>query len=50
MMMLHKKKKKNYSLFDSYYLIALENTTVKLLEKIVTEHIIYIAKKHDLLI
>jgi len=48
-MILHKKKK-NYLLFDNYCLIVLENTIVKLLKKIVTEHITHIAKKHDLLI
>jgi len=49
-MMLHKKKKKNYSLFDNYCLIMLKNIIVKLLKKIVTEHITHTAEKHNLLI
>jgi len=49
-MILHKKKKKNYLLSDNYYLITLKNTIVKLLKKIVTEHITNTTKKHDLLI
>jgi len=48
--MLHKKKKKNYSLSDSYCLIALKNTIVKLFKKIVTEHITCTAEKYNLLI
>jgi len=48
--MLHKEKKKNYLHFNSYYLIALKNTIVKLLKKIVTKHITYTAEKHNLLI
>jgi len=49
-MMLCKKRKKNYFLSDSYCLIVLKNTIVKLLEKIVTEHITNTAEKHDLFI
>jgi len=48
--MLQKKRKKNYLLSDNYYLIALKNTIVKLLKKIVTKHITHIVEKHDLLI
>jgi len=47
---LHKKKKKNYSLSENYHLIALKNTIVKLLKKIITKHITHTAKEHDLLI
>jgi len=47
---LHKKKKKNYSLSDNYHLITLENTIVKLLKKIVTEHITCTEEKYSLLI
>jgi len=47
---LHKKRKKNYSLLNNYFLIVLENTIVKLIEKIMTEYITHTEEKHDLLI
>jgi len=48
--MLHKKKKKNYSLSDNYCLIVLKNIIVKLFKKIMTEYITHTAEKYDLLI
>ena len=46
---LRKKDKKNYIISDSYRLITLKNTLIKLLEKVLIIQIMKIAEEHNLL-
>ena len=46
---LRKNQKRNYSILSSYRPIALENTLVKFIEKIVANYIATAAKEHALL-
>ena len=46
---LRKEQKKDYSLLSSYRPIALENTLVKLMEKIVANHMAATAEEYRLL-
>ena len=47
---LQKEQKKDYSLLSSYCPITLENTLVKLIEKIVANHMAAVAKEYRLLL
>ena len=47
---LHKDKKKDYSLPSSYRLIVLENTIAKVIKKIIANRIISKAKSHGLIL
>ena len=47
---LYKEGKADYSLLGSYRPIALENTLSKILERVIAEHIVDIAKEHALLL
>jgi hypothetical protein len=47
---LYKEGKKDYSLLDSYRLIALENTLVKVVKKVLMNHLSLITKEHNLLL
>jgi hypothetical protein len=46
---LQKEGKKNYSLLDSYHLISLENTLVKIVKKILINQINEAIKTYNLL-
>jgi len=47
---LRKEGKADYLIPGSYYPITLENTLSKILEKVITDHIVDIAKEHALLL
>ena len=47
---LYKKSKANYLFPKSYYPIALKNTLNKILEKVIANYIVDIAKKYTLLL
>jgi len=47
---LRKKSKKNYSLLDSYRLIALENILAKIIEKVLITYLSLAIKEHILLL
>ena len=49
MVILYKEGKADYLLLGSYYPIALENTLSKILERIIAERIVDIAKEYTLL-
>ena len=50
MVILYKEGKEDYLLLGSYYPIALENTLSKILERVIVEYIVDIAKEHALLL
>ncbi len=50
MMILRKKKKKDYSLLSSYCLIALKNTITKLIKKLIAEQITDTTEIHSFLL
>jgi len=49
-MVLYKEEKKNYSLLNSYRLIALKNTLVKILKKYIANIMSKAAEKYRLLL
>jgi hypothetical protein len=46
---IHKKSKKDYSLLNNYRPIALKNTLVKVVKKILTTRLSRVAEEHGLL-
>jgi hypothetical protein len=46
---LYKKSKKDYSLLDSYRLIALENTLAKVVKKVLINRLSLVVEEHNLL-
>ena len=50
MVVLQKEGKVDYLILESYYLIALENTLSKILERVIADRIVDIAKKYALLL
>ena len=50
MVVLYKEGKADYLLLGSYCPIALENTLSKILERVIVEYIVDIAKEHALLL
>jgi hypothetical protein len=47
---IYKESKKDYSLLNNYYLIALKNTLIKVVKKILTTRLNRVAEKHGLLL
>ena len=50
MFILYKEGKADYLLLGSYYPIALENTLSKILERVIADYIIDMAKEYALLL